>query len=1032
MVREVPSLLVQLPPLQLLTNILFTDPTPQHCIIGGSPTQCIASGSLFPFTSFIKNQTVITPTIDQNFANLSAEASAHYKDKSTKTINTNQNYNSLSVEVFTHITLQTEKNPLKIDNLLIADVNSSLYVKNTNNYNTEIKTVDLKHNTFLTLQNAINFKTSIFNQNQDSSIILPSIERIDAGEWNFLGDGSCSQIEGTHGDYRFNTLGDNKNRSSIIINGADKIYAGNVASNNIYLQTDTLAVKTDLTLGENGRMSVKANKSNEVNVTVNGTVDIRNNSQVCLASGDYYFNNLTLGSNVHIDPIGNGTVRIFVNGTFTDASTGVGAFFNQGGDPSQLLLYTKNAMNISANTNSSGLIISEGDITLGSNNSEIHGAVIANNSFDLKNDNHVIYDGHVNAIGSKDSSFTCATSYPQTKNYSISHRCDFALHVAHSCPHPAQSITTGPPSTYVSGLFDAWETSKSINDRNITTKIAAKDFNLRLASLTSSDDATEIKTDIKVKYFLKDMLTSKVLGTINEFDANTTAEITAQFQNITSAHKDVNVIFQTCANYDGTLYTLYPYTNCSSDCSSNAEQTSGIPCYRYFENKNNFAIRPDHFGWGTIPTNLRAGNDINVTLQALNYADNFTSDYNETLQIQGSSPSAEYKDEKSACYTGALTVTSATFVNGEANVTFSYSEVGDLNITLTDTNGSEFAHVDAQDTSDSERLITPATQLFTLTPDHFNIDATLSNSVSNFTYISNDLSESVKLDMNITAKSEANVTTKNYNKNCYAQNFDLNLSYLIDGVSDGRQVLYKELNNPDYNRTETNLNANNFKIDNNGTASLKFFINFDRNVSNALNPFVMQIQAINVLDANNTLGRIPQTLDTNATFIYGRTHAPRKRFVGSSGDDFIYYEAHCDGNDSFNVNCDKSLLPNGINSTSTDDPRWFKNTSHTTASGNAGSVNQKGSSNAVTSGTLSGTSTITVPLTYDGTKGYPYKATMENNASSWLIYNKYNANATKNEFEVEFLNSGDWAGDHETNTTTETNSSAISNRRVMW
>jgi hypothetical protein len=57
---------------------------------------------------------------------------------------------------------------------------------------------------------------------------------------------------------------------------------------------------------------------------------------------------------------------------------------------------------------------------------------------------------------------------------------------------------------------------------------------------------------------------------------------------------------------------------------------------------------------------------------------------------------------------------------------------------------------------------------------------------------------------------------------------------------------------------------------------------------------------------------------------------------------------------------------------------------------------------------------------------------MENNASNWLIYNKYDANDTKNEFVVEFVNDGNWTGENETSVTTKNRSSIITNRRSMW
>jgi len=58
---------------------------------------------------------------------------------------------------------------------------------------------------------------------------------------------------------------------------------------------------------------------------------------------------------------------------------------------------------------------------------------------------------------------------------------------------------------------------------------------------------------------------------------------------------------------------------------------------------------------------------------------------------------------------------------------------------------------------------------------------------------------------------------------------------------------------------------------------------------------------------------------------------------------------------------------------------------------------------------------------------------MEINSAKWLVYNKYNPNATTYEFAVEFISqSSDWAGVRETDTTTNKNASENTNRRLMW
>jgi hypothetical protein len=59
---------------------------------------------------------------------------------------------------------------------------------------------------------------------------------------------------------------------------------------------------------------------------------------------------------------------------------------------------------------------------------------------------------------------------------------------------------------------------------------------------------------------------------------------------------------------------------------------------------------------------------------------------------------------------------------------------------------------------------------------------------------------------------------------------------------------------------------------------------------------------------------------------------------------------------------------------------------------------------------------------------------MKLNASSWLIYNKYDSNASANEFEIEFEKDqkGNKIGENETNSSTKSFGTTILNRRSLW
>jgi len=143
---------------------------------------------------------------------------------------------------------------------------------------------------------------------------------------------------------------------------------------------------------------------------------------------------------------------------------------------------------------------------------------------------------------------------------------------------------------------------------------------------------------------------------------------------------------------------------------------------------------------------------------------------------------------------------------------------------------------------------------------------------------------------------------------------------------------------------------------------------------------------------------------------------------------FIYFEVYCYGG-----SCDKTLLQNKTSPSLkyTNDMRWFINEKHdTNKDGIIGTLSQE-YGNTISS-TTQDANPSTATMSYNENNGYPYKTTMQNNASSWLIYNQDDQNATKNYFQVEFIKIGDWTGVRENNTTTKKIKSAKTNRRTIW
>ena len=349
----------------------------------------------------------------------------------------------------------------------------------------------------------------------------------------------------------------------------------------------------------------------------------------------------------------------------------------------------------------------------------------------------------------------------------------------------------------------------------------------------------------------------------------------------------------------------------------------------------------------------------------------------------------------------------------------------------------------------------------TLTASHGPSNDTTFPTVGNSAWVyMSDLSSENNMSLNfignVVAKGFNGVQNSNFVNACYAKPLTLSLqSDVVNANADYKYHLTsKELNNSviydswDANNSSQealNLTTVNFPKDANGSLSMSLHYNYEHNTSVAINPQKINLVGLDVRCTNAADCQMQakllnnyennQTVGINAPLIhyYGRTHATRQRFTGTSGSAFIYYETYCSG-----TGCTKSLLPNGTDSNSTDDPRWFINTAHTAADGYAGHIAQKNGTDTNADPVNPADANLNTPaqvtLNYDGSKGYPYVTTMENNASGWLIYDKFKPSPnTKNSFDVEFTNPNtSWAGRHETNATTRRTATDKTNRRSMW
>lgn len=384
----------------------------------------------------------------------------------------------------------------------------------------------------------------------------------------------------------------------------------------------------------------------------------------------------------------------------------------------------------------------------------------------------------------------------------------------------------------------------------------------------------------------------------------------------------------------------------------------------------------------------------------------------------------------------------------------------------------------------------------TFRPDHFDVSSismttglnhvnSAINNPSAWLYINDingstdDVRMSLRYSGQIIAEGDDNASLSNFVADCYAEpvRLDVNITFPADVNTTMSPFVYRlqELNATapliwrDTNATIANpVTAASFPIvsipqdaflkNRNGLVDANLSINFGRNTNVAVNPIQIGLQnlqtkcqtAANCSSvAHGNPDHAPDanlTTNSTVTFLYGRTHASKQRYNCAGGGVCngtppanIYFEAFCFGNEGGNA-CNKNFLPNGLTSRRIDDIRWFWNENHNSIDdGNIGTVQQRDATPTNAADDLvdvtaqnNASNPSTATLQYGGTKGYPYKTTMHNDASPWLIYNESDPTATRNEFQVEFESGALWSGEHDTNTTTKTDQAIRTNRRIMW
>lgn len=369
------------------------------------------------------------------------------------------------------------------------------------------------------------------------------------------------------------------------------------------------------------------------------------------------------------------------------------------------------------------------------------------------------------------------------------------------------------------------------------------------------------------------------------------------------------------------------------------------------DNHDCFALRPDKFTMTLSSVDFKAGEDFNITLNALDGQGNPTQGYDENISDQGSAHIQHLEVNNTRCVTGDMNA-SGLFSNGELTIEdVNYSEAGIIDINISEIMGQEFAVIDENDTGitwairsiDSNRTRTDI-----IYPFELNITDVDYNG-SRWLYMDTSLSHNVTITIpSIQAQNRGHSITTNFSEECYAE--DINLSFDLSVLSPSGMTDIN-LSKTEHNNTITspierniplssNIEINLTIKDHNFTSGIgtqaEISYNINRQASQKLEPIDINFTHV---ETTNSFGIQNDSVDRDedhTTFFYGRIN-PLDAFDRDADGTAVvqtYYEIFSRTTQGRNWFCDILNESSGCTNAgggvkmSSNDIFWWPNTVH--------------------------------------------------------------------------------------------------------
>ena len=408
--------------------------------------------------------------------------------------------------------------------------------------------------------------------------------------------------------------------------------------------------------------------------------------------------------------------------------------------------------------------------------------------------------------------------------------------------------------------------------------------------------------------------------------------------------------------------------------------------------EDNFSIRPKQFVI-SIPKSAIAGKGFDLDISVQDSLNRILKNYNETNSSNSSSINFEYSEVKSNCPRADLNISEISISDGRFFKSTSYPEVGDIKISISEKIGYEFSKIDANDGSGESRFIEPTSQNIEFNISKMRMSLSLNDNNRNYTYIGNDLNQTkASLSTKIKVLNSGNEIVKNFCKSCYSQDISSEIDVQI--TSSNEVVTLFGDNFSDKNITSkseitkiiNNISKNLF-VD--GEYQKSISLNFKRMTNLPLNPIYIKIVSSDISSPNIPNFSVEENLSTekNATFYYARVIINDKNIKDEGVTLSYIYEIYLSE-------------PKELNSTifgeSDISKYWYK---HIDA--NSSRYSSKVSLNSIYENSLLKIEGTRISL-IDDNSGINRDYGINIDAPTYLIYSRFEENATSNMFGIEF------------------------------